>query len=299
MEAQYFVYTRGHDIANDYKLLFSPSEDFCPSDIRKFFLTQVRGLINIDAYAGNLEENPRWILSKKKGYTLWGVGTMNKKLSDRNNTDYANRDVRGFFGFIVKGTTVSTLPFDLSFFMQFYSNYIVDLWNVPKAEFKKRGVSVTDSFDDYKLITAGQSVVEPNLDVEKTVIWEDSVSPEDFFSAALNVNEDFTCVYGLEEKVHAFNHDYRYYNVVVKGVKDREEKTYTPNIIEEHHIHIEGNPVVPKKDSRLKLMAILGGLAGLLTMALIIGRCSKSGHQNLQKSVSGDSVPSVKVIRDK
>ena len=79
MDAQYFVYTRGHDIANDYKLLFSPSEDFCPSDVRKYFLVQVRGLINLDSYIGNLEENPRWILSKKNGYILWGVGTMNKK----------------------------------------------------------------------------------------------------------------------------------------------------------------------------------------------------------------------------
>ena len=304
MEAQYFVYTRGHDIANDYKLLFSPSEDFCPSDVRKFFLTQVRGLINIDAYAGNLEKNPRWILSKKNGFTLWGVGTMNKILSDRNNSDYANRDVRGFFGFVVKGSSVSALPFDLSFFTRFYSNYIVDLWNVPKDEFKRKGVSVIDSFDGCKLITAGQPVVVPNLDEGKTQIWEDSVSPEDFFSAVLDVNADFTCVYGLEEKGHAFDHKYRYSNVIVRDVNDRELKTYTAAVIG-GDITLDGNvPVeeyqeVQKKDYRLKLIAFLGSMAALMAMALIIGRCSKSGQPNLQKSVSGDSIQSVKAERNK
>lgn len=299
MDAQYFVYTRGHDIANDYKLLFSPSEDFCSSEIRRYFLQQVRGLINLDTYIGNLEENPRWILSKKNGYILWGVGTMNKKLSNINNTDYANRAVRGFFGIIIKGISLSTVPFDLSFFEQFYSKYIIDLWNVPKENFKKRGIAVDMDFDNYTTISPNKSNLLFNKDENKTVIWEDSISPEDFFSTALDTNGNFSCVYGLEERNHAFNHDYRFYNVIVKGVKRKEEKTH--KIKDEpigHSIVVEEDPTKPKKEYGLKLLT-LGIIATFVVLALIIGRCSKSNHTNPQKSVSGDSIQTVKTMHKK
>lgn len=298
MDAQYFVYTRGHDIANDYKLLFSPSEDFCPSEIRKYFLRQVRGLINLDMYVGDLEENPRWILSKKNGYTLWGVGTMNKKLSNINNTDYANRAVRGFFGVIIKGNSLSTVPFDLSFFEQFYNKYIIDLWNAPKESFKKKGVTINVSFDKYATISPNKSNLSLNKNENKTVIWEDSISPEDFFSAALDTNGDFSCVYGLEEKNHAFNHDYSFYNVIVKGVKSKEEKTYKIKDEPVGHPIIIEEPIKQKKEYGLKLLT-LGIIATFVVSVLIIGHCSKSNQTNPQKSVSGDSIQTVKTMQKK
>lgn len=298
MEAQYFVYTRGHDIANDYKLLFSPSEDFCPSEVRGYFLKQVRGLINLDTYIGDLEENPRWILSKRKGYTLWGVGTMNKKLSNINNMDYANRAVRGFFGIIIKGYPVPAIPFDLSFFEQFYSKYIVDLWNAPKESFKKKGITSEVNFDKYATLPLNTCDLLLNKDENKTVIWEDSISPEDFFSAALNSNGDFSCVYGLEEKNHAFNHDYKYCNVIIKGVKNKEEKTYKiEEPKEEEYIGysktVEDISSKPKKVFGLKLLT-LGIIATFVVLTFTIVRCCKSNQTNPQKSVSGDSIQTIK-----
>ena len=303
MDAQYFVYTRGHDIANDYKLLFSPSEDFCPSDVRRYFLIQVRGLINLDTYVGNIEENPRWILSKKNGYILWGVGTMNKKISSANNTDYANRAVRGFFGIIAKESSVSILPFDLSYFEQFYSKYIVNLWTASKEDFKKKGVVVDNNPESCKSISAQSSNLSLNTDEAKTVLWEDSIAPEDFFASALALKGDFSCVYGLEEKSHAYNHDYRFYNVIVKGEKIKEERTYKVRVdTKREHIDqtiLNGeDPIKPKKDHRLKLM-FLGTVATFIVVALIVGRCSKNNQTNPQKSVSGDTVKTVKNIQKK
>lgn len=302
MDAQYFVYTRGHDIANDYKLLFSPSEDFCPSDVRRYFLVQARGLINLDIYIGNLEENPRWILSKKNGYILWGVGTMNKKISSVNNTDYANRAVRGFFGIIAKESTVSTLPFDLSYFEQFYGKCVVNLWTVSKEEFKKKGVVADDCYESCKSISAHNSNLSLNTDEGKTIIWEDSITPEEFFASALALKGDFSCVYGLEEKSHAFNHDYRFYNVIVKGEKNKEEKTYKVKDAKRESIDqiilIGENPIKPKKDYRLKLI-VLGTIATFIAAVLIVGRCSKSNQTNPQKSVSGDTMKTVKPIHQK
>ena len=303
MDAQYFVYTRGYDIANDYKLLFSPSEDFCPSDVRRYFLVQVRGLINLDTYIGNLEENPRWILSKKNGYILWGVGIMNKKLSSTNNTDYANRAVRGFFGIIAKENTVSILPFDLSFFEQFYCKNIVELWTVSKENFKKKGVAVEDKFEDYKSIAINTSNLPLNTNEDKTVIWEDTISTEEFFSSALNLKGNFSCVYGLEEKSHAYNHDYRLYNVIVKGEKIKEEKIY--KVKEDTKSERIGQteligekPIKPKKDKRQKLV-VLGTIVAFIAVALIIGRCSRSNPTNPQKSVSGDTVKTTKEKKKK
>lgn len=302
MSAQYFVYTRGYGIANDYKLLFSPSEDFCPSDIRKYFLQQVRGLINLDTYVGNLEDNPRWILSKKDGFTLWGVGVMNKKLSNTNNIDYSNRPVRGFFGFILKEESLSKLPFDIAFFEHFYSKYIIDLWNVSKEDFKKKGVELDIDIENYRTITPNNSNLALNTDENKTVLFEDSIFPEDFFSTALGESGNFSCVYGLEEKNHAFDHKYKFYNVIVKGVGKKEVKIYKSK--EEIKETTVSHPVtteesyMPKNGYSLKLL-IIGGIAVLAILTLMVGRCSKSNQTNPQKSASGDPTQVVKKMHKK
>lgn len=302
MSAQYFVYTRGHDIANDYKLLFSPSEDFCPSDMRKYFLQQVRGLINLDTYVGNLEDNPRWILSKKDGFTLWGVGVMNKKLSNTNNTDYSNRPVRGFFGFIFKEESLSKLPFDIAFFKHFYGKYIIDLWNVSKDDFKKKGIELDIDIEDYRTITPNKSNLSLNTDENKTVLFEDSISPEDFFSTALGENGNFSCVYGLEEKNHAFDHNYKFYNVIVKGVGKKEVKIYkSKEEIKEKAISqsvTTEESYMPKKGYSLKLL-IVGGIAVLAIFTLMVGRCSKSNQTSPQKSASGDPTQVMKTMHKK
>lgn len=77
------------------------------------------------------------------------------------------------------------LPFDLSYFEQFYSKYIVSLWTASKDDFKKKGVAADDCFENCKSISAKNPNLSLNTDDVKTVIWEDSITPEDFFSSAL------------------------------------------------------------------------------------------------------------------
>ena len=195
------------------------------------------------------------------------------------------------------------LPFDLSYFEQFYSKYIVSLWTASKDDFKKKGVAVDDCFENCKSISAKNPNLSLNTDDVKTVIWEDSITPEDFFSSALALKGDFSCVYGLEEKSHAYNHDYRFYNVIVKGEKNKEERTYkVKEDTERENIDqtiLNGeNPIKPKKDHRLKLI-VLGTIATFLVATLIVGRCSKSNQTSHQKSVSGDTMKTVKNIQEK
>jgi len=112
MKAQYFIYTRNSE--NDYKLVFSPSDDFCSPERRKFFLMQARGSINIDIYPSDLK-TPRWLFSRQGNLTLFGVGLMNSALSAECNTDYTGTPVRGFFGILLDNTSIECIPFDLDF----------------------------------------------------------------------------------------------------------------------------------------------------------------------------------------
>lgn len=287
MDAQYFVYTRGYDIANDYKLMFSPSNDFCPDDVRKYFLQQARGVINIELYSGNLEK-PRWLYSRKSEFTLWGVGIMNTQLSDENNSDYANRPVRGFFGLIIKGSPVNSLPFDISFFKDFYKSHIVSLWNAPKEGFKQKGVIVEDCFGKYNTISPQSSSLSLNTNEKKTIIWTDTFSPIEMFSTALNINRDLSCVWGLEDRSHAYNHDYYFYNVIINGIKETEEKVYMEKkvepIIEPTHLDLVKESQRPKKDYRPKIMMLIGIIAIVL---IIIAMCSK-GTQTSKHTTSGE-----------
>jgi len=298
MNAQYFVYTRGFKIENDYKLVFSPSDDFCSPEIRKYFRDQVRGVINIEEYENNLNVTPRWFLSKKDGYTLWGVGTLNKMLSDSNNADYQGRPVRGFFGILIKDATPLCLPYDLSFFKEFYKNHLFDLWYESQTEFKKKGIGVTENIDKYTVISSMKNEYTINTDSEKTVIWTDSTAPEDLFSAALPINDNFSCVCGLAAKEHAYKHEYLFNNAIVEGIKNTEEKSYKMKVI----TTVQGKnqkdviePVIPKKDYRLKLILTIAAVAIISTIVI---RSCQSNQTNHKPSISGDSVQTVKDLKE-
>lgn len=226
MEAQYFVYTRGFDIANDYKLMFSPSNDFCPDDIRKYFLQQVRGVINIEQYQGSLE-SPRWLFSRYNGFLLWGMGIMNSELCETSNSDYTGRAVRGFFGMVFRDDALTKLPYDLGFWKNFYAQHVVHLWNVSKEEFKQKGVSVEESFELYQCITPNYDRTNLlNLELNKTVIWG-GLSEMDMFSTAMTLKDNVSCVSGIKEREHAYNHEYNYLNVIVEDIKETESKDYS------------------------------------------------------------------------
>lgn len=298
MNAQYFVYTRGSKIENDYKLVFSPSDDFCSPEIRKYFKNQVRGVINIEEYEDNLKTTPRWFLSKKDGYTLWGVGTLNKMLSDSNNADYQNRPVRGFFGILIKDSTPLCLPYDLSFFKEFYKNYLFNIWYESQTGFKKKGIAVTEDIEKYTVISSKKNECTINTDSEKTVIWSDSTAPEDLFSAAISIKENFSCVCGLSAKEHAYKHEYLFNNAIVEGIKITEEKTYKKKVI----VSVPGkkyedipDPVIPKKDYRLKLIL---AIAAVVTISIIVIRCCQSNQTNPKPSISGDSVQTMKDLEE-
>ena len=288
MEAQFFVYTRAYITENDYKLMFSPSNEFCPDEARKFFLQQARGLVNVEEFSVEQYDtlkSPRWMFSRYNGYTLWGVGIMNSELSsesiDNDFKDCVGRPVRGFFGMVLKNDSFSELPFDLSYWKKFYAKYVSPLWMVGKEEFKQKGIAVEESFEQYHCIRPNdESNIQLNVHPNKTIIWG-HVSEDEMFATALALKEDVSCVSGLGEISHAYNHKYNYHNAIVDGVTETQSRVYSENKVEKQGEEMTGKRekakeeekmIKPKKALRPKSMLILGCI---VIIVLMIALCTK------------------------
>lgn len=279
MEAQYFVYTRGFDIANDYKLMFSPSVDFCPDEVRKHFLKQARGVINIEQYQGSLD-SPRWLFSRFHGYSLWGMGIMNSKLCETANIDYTGRAVRGFFGFVIKNNTFTELPFDISFWKKFYLTHVSPLWEVSKENFKQKGIFVEVAFEHYHCIRPNIIEHQLNIQLNKTVIWA-NLQEKDMFSTAMAITSDISCVSGLSERAHAYNHDYCYFNAIVDGITETESRIYSGNE-EDDASDLITTDEKPKKDYRpMMIIAVTAAVIMLLTIVLFLKKNRSSAPSSL------------------
>lgn len=284
MEAQYFVYTRGFDIANDYKLMFSPSNEFCPDEVRKHFLQQVRGVINIEQYQGSLD-SPRWLFSRFNGYSLWGMGIMNSELCETSNSDYTGRAVRGFWGLVLKNNTFTELPYDISFWKKFYIAYVSPLWKVSKENFKQKGIIVEEPFEHYHCIRPNNFGYQLNLQLNKTVIWA-NLHENDMFSTAMALTSDISCVSGLKEREHAYNHEYCYFNAIVDGITETESRIYSEKKEDERKrkmVEIPEKEVIglkPKKAIRPKLILIVACIliVLLLIVVLFTKKIRKSEH---------------------
>lgn len=291
MNAHLFFYTRIKNV--DYQAIISPPEDICPKSARKMFLTQARGIINVEQYDDPLTE-PRWLYSKIDNLLLWGVGILNKELNDDVFKDFAGRPVRGFFGIIIDVTKQDpTLPFDLNFFKQLYSSYIIPIWELEFDAFKKSSVTADFDIDLFTCISKQSSQISLNTDSNRTNLLG-NVIPTDAFSAALSMPDSTSIVTGFSSKAHAYAHEYLYLNAIVAGVDNPEFRIHkkptppTPPIV---------HPSQPKKACRLSL--ILGAILVLAILLMIINKgcnnhSSKGVPKELASGVQTDSIQSKK-----
>ena len=116
------IYTRTK--YHDYRIVTSTSLAGLPHSVVQMCTEVARTMI--DAENDQLKE-PSWALVKKNRYTLWGIAILNDVLGDDNKDKY-NRPVRGFFGFI-SDTSVSKLPYSISYFKETYRTYVMPIWD--------------------------------------------------------------------------------------------------------------------------------------------------------------------------
>lgn len=296
--AQYFVYTRNRD--DDYKLVYAPDDNFCPPDIRRYFLKQSRGVINIESFSGSLEE-PRWLISRKGKCILFGIGVMNRILGTENNTDYTGTPIRGFFGMIInEDNGLVKVPYDINFYKDLYKTIIDPIWGYLRENFKFKGVVVEQDIDNYRCLTASTSSIELNTSDKKAVILPISTSVPDIIGPILSTPVDCSFVSGLADKEHAFAEDYCYLNATVIGVDERIEKMRGDGDCIENAGQTEITndchrirPARPKKALRPKLIIL-----GVAVAALIILLCrTRQGNQtNQDQSISGDTTQMDSII---
>ena len=125
--AQFYIYTRTKEL--DYRAIAIPSEDFCSKEDRLAFRHEIQGVIDVETYVDELNE-PRWFYSKRKNLALFGIGVMNKELSDTCYTDYVGTPIRGFFGVVFKIGEAIELPYDKEFFRKVYKKYVEPIWDI-------------------------------------------------------------------------------------------------------------------------------------------------------------------------
>lgn len=300
--AQYFVYTRNRD--NDYKLVYAPDDAFCPADVRKFFLKQARGVINVESYSGTLDE-PRWLVSRKGKYLLFGIGVMNRVLGTENNTDYTGTPVRGFFGMVVADGNDIRLPYDIRFFIDLYRMVVDPVWGCLREDFKFKGVYVKQDFDSYECLTAKDCDMCLNTSEQETSILPAGVKVQDVIKGILSLSADCSFVSGLNEKEHAFADEYCFMNATVTGVDERVDKSrekkeipgrkMPSDAVEPELEERELRPLPPKKASRPKLMVLIGLL--VVIILLMLGRACHGCVTSPDPLISGDTGQTETVAR--
>ena len=295
MKAQYFVYTRNFD--NDYKSIISPSEDFCPQNIRKKFLAQARGIINVEQFDDPLDnESIRWFYSRYSDYILWGVGCNNNVLSEDCNKDFAGRLVRGFFGIIVNAKFEDIyLPYDISFFRDLYTKHIAPMWMADRERFTRHSIDVELGTVNYHILQENESLaINLNFDPDKSVILG-NVNVEQAFQCILGAKKDSSLVVGFSSKPHAFSQDYNYMNSIVNGVNNYEEKSHlqAPTFESKPNVNEPINPVIPpKKVLSPKLIKITVLLIICIAILLTLPKkCKTNTSEKCQNtSTSGDTI---------
>lgn len=281
--AQYFVYTRNRD--NDYKLVYAPDDNFCPPEIRRYFLKQSRGVINIETYSGSLYE-PRWLISRKGNYLLFGIGVMNRILGEDNNTDYTGTPIRGFFGMVINTVEKPLkVPYDIKFYIDLYKSLIDPIWGYLREDFKFKGIEVKQDFNDYECVDAATCHIELNTAEKKTVIFPISTNLTDIIGSILSQSVDCSFVSGLSDKEHAYSDDYGFLNATVIGVDERIEKSKVSGTT-------TGGDVIKripqKKVLRPKLMMVIGTL--VIVLIILLCKTCQGNQTSQDPSISGDTI---------
>ena len=303
--AQFYIYTRTKEL--DYRAIAIPSEDFCSKEDRLAFRNEIQGVIDVETYVDELNE-PRWFYSKRKNLVLFGIGVMNKELSDTCNTDYVGTPIRGFFGVVFKIGEIIDLPYDKEFFRKVYKKYVEPIWNVEYGDdnAKQKIIEVEQSDIDgtYLKIVPQDNHISLNEQVGKCAILG-KIDCVKVFQQALYNETELSVVTGLNNRNHAYAKEakYKFLNALVNGIDVREEQeTIKPITKQEHPTQTNYQPSEisqkSKKDNRQKLV-VLGTIVAFIAVALIIGRCSRSNPTSPQKSVSGDTVKTTKAMLKK
>lgn len=275
---------------NDYKLMYSPSDDFCNDEVRKYFRNQAKGAINIEQYNGSLLE-PRWLYSQYKGMVLWGMAIMNKMLSSNNTQDYTGRDVRGFFGIVFKKGAVQYLPKGIDFFKQLYEMKVSPFWNSGKEEFRHKGVELDLVLPDRDLLSPYENRgLSINTDRDSTVILGDEKTDFEYISAAMAINCDVSIITGLVDKAHAFDHQYNFFNAIVLGNHSRDicnhTRPYTVPVNVQTQIGASEEPEIQKRSKKALRPRYIRGMA-LALLIILVGMCVRVCKQSTN-STSGE-----------
>lgn len=243
---QYFIYSRNRD--NDYKLIYAPNEEHCPSSVRQYFIKQARGVINIEQYPGTLD-TPRWLISQKDGIILFGMGIMNHRLSETNNTDYTGTPVRGFFGLIINPKYEEKyVPYDITFFKKLYQTCIDPIWQNPREEFKFIGTNAIIDKSEFNCIEAKQLNSKINVYENKITVFPENIDPSLIIADILSQEINTSYVSNLDAIEHATADEYCFYNASVNGIEEQSTKSKGHHSAKEDKtVEIPITPEKPKK----------------------------------------------------
>lgn len=222
MEQSLFIYTRVKYF--DYRLIYTPNNQFIQSDIKWEFINFAREVIDEDNVLNGDILVPRWSLFKINNYLLWGIGCRNSFLN-QNAFDYTGTPIRGFFGQIIKlpSTNEAMISFSLDFYKEIYLQKII-----PIFESRKEGEvnSIESNWipnGDLTYITSQKTSLSLNNRNDITRIFSIDSNMQELVSAALAYSK-INIVYGLNNEGHILNTDLSHLNnVTIIGQKSQKD----------------------------------------------------------------------------
>ena len=127
MEAHLFVYTRTKHF--DYRLMYSPNNQFVPNDIKWEFIDFVREAINEDNVLNGEISEPRWCFYKIGKFVLWGIGCRNSMIGSKDS-DYTGTKIRGFYGQIFRCVDgeIPFINYTIEFYKELFKEKIVPIF---------------------------------------------------------------------------------------------------------------------------------------------------------------------------
>lgn len=234
----------------DFRLVTSNSLIPIPQSIVRLFETVARTVI--DAENDQLKA-PNWVLMKKDGFILWGMGISNTILS-KINQDKNKRPTRGFFGF-VSDSPVGTLPYSISYFRELYRLYVLPIWD-SYDHTEQICCEVPDKWND-ETVTKNPKLIS-DINVERSIcrVFPYRINGKELIEAVLaspqdssigtNVHQNSSCIGNEELTLLLLN------IVMSKGVPlgKREDIKRNSKDEKEEQPSIQGQELANSPDSR-------------------------------------------------
>lgn len=240
MEQHLFIYTRTKHF--DYRLVYSPDNQFVPNDIRWKFVDFVREVINEDDPTNGEIIEPRWSFYKIDNYILWGIGCRNSLLGSQDS-DYTGTKIRGFYGQIIKVSDFDelSLGFTIDYFKELYAEKIVSIFETKR----ENEVNSIDSQWQSNVLTRVSKSIHLSLNVNSNVtrILPSNINVQEIVESALSFNE-INIVCCLNNEGHARKTELcRFYNVTIIGQNEQKDIHFTQT-----HEKEEEQPKKGKRD---------------------------------------------------